>query len=170
MVDERLLAMWWEEMLDPHRAGQLCLLPWRFSMDEPKPIVHDWMVLCHHCRDRHRASEVPTCMALPTRKAPAERSTSSTSSALAAGLLTPYSEIWAFLTATAYPNGAKRRTGRLSLSCESASLRLSVTDEETGLYATFQGSSLDDCLLAFEAGLAAEEVPWRESKYAKGRK
>jgi len=136
----------------------------------PRPAVSDWHVLCPWCRERHLASEVDPCMALPTKRAPIGNSTSSTSSVSAGELLRPFSEVWAFLSATAYPNGMKRRTGRLSVSCESQGLRLSCQDEETGLYVSLTANTLDDLLLAFEVGLAGGDLPWRESKYAKGKR
>jgi hypothetical protein len=132
----------------------------------PGPV--DFDVLCWWCRCRHRASEVDQCMALPRKSAAAGPSPSFTSRLLVAGLLTPFCETWAFLTATTHPDGASRVTGRLSLSCESGQLKLSCTDDETGQYASLTGPSLDDLLLTFETGLEAGTVPWRMSKFTPG--
>lgn len=129
--------------------------------------VKDRKVLCWWCREVHFASEVLSCMALPMRRAANGSSTSSTSSVLVAGLLTQYSEIWEFLTATKYPDGKSRRTGRLSLSCESGGIRCSLMDDETGQYASQISPSLDDLLLSVEAALADGSLSWRESKYSK---
>ncbi len=126
-------------------------------------------VLCWWCRSYHSPAEVEKCMSLPERRATAEPSALSTSNSLAAGLLSQYSELWAFLTQTSYPDGRRRQTGRLSLSCESSGLRMSLTDEQTGLYASLTSRSLDDLLLAIETGMAANDLPWRESKYSPGK-
>lgn len=142
---------------------------WDVGSPDPRPVRSDWDVLCWWCRTVHPASEVEKCMALPTKRAVVGQNGSSTLSALDAGLLKPYSEIWAFLTQRSYPDGTKRQTGRLSLSCGSDGLVLSCTDDQTGQYCTLNGKSLDDLFLAFEAGLAASDLPWRESRF-NGRK
>lgn len=132
---------------------------------EPDDLPADRTILCWWCREYHRASEVKGCMGLPMKKATQGNSTSSTSSVLVPGLLAAFSEIWAFLTATSYPDGSKRRTGRLSLSCESGQLKLSLSDDETAQYICLSSTSLDDALLAAEVGMAEGTLSWRESKY-----
>jgi hypothetical protein len=129
-------------------------------------------VLCWWCRSRHSPSEVKSCMALPRKTALAETSESSTSSAMAAGLLSEYSELWAFLTAVTYPDGSKRLTGKISLSCESGQLGLLLTDPETQAYAFLNGKSLTDLLTDAELRLSDGSLSWRASKYpsrGKGR-
>ena len=126
-------------------------------------------ILCQWCRDYHSPEEVELCMALPEKRAIVGASASSTSSALGAGLLTPFSELWAVLTATSYPDGRPRLTGRLSLSCESSLLKLTLTDNQTGHYACLTGSSLDDLLLSMEAGLSDGTCPWRLSTFDNGK-
>lgn len=126
-------------------------------------------VLCWWCRTYHPPEEVERCMALPEKRATANGSASSMSSASAKGLLEPFVELWAFLTASTYPDGRKRRTGRLSVSFESGLLGLLLTDDETGQYAFLNGRSLDDLLLEVESRLADGSLAWRPSRY-NGRK
>jgi len=128
-------------------------------------------VLCPWCRERHSPVEVDVCMALPRKTAAAGPSGSSTSKPLDAGLLSEYSELWAFLTAVSYPDGTKRRTGRLSLSSESDLLGLLLTDDETGQYAFLNGRSYTDLLMEAELRLSDGTLSWRPSRYGlKGRK
>jgi len=134
------------------------------------PAVEIRTVLCWWCRERHSPAEVQACMALPRKTATANGSSSSTSSALAAGLLEPYPELWAMLTAVSFEDGTKRRTARLSLSCESGLLGLLLTDEETGQYAFLNGHRVDDLLAEAELRLADGSLSWRPSRYqGKGR-
>lgn len=133
------------------------------------PAVKVVKVLCWWCRTYHPPEEVEACMALPEKRASANGSTSSTSSASASGLLEPFRELWDFLTASTYPDGRKRRMGRLSVSFESGLLGLLLTDEETGQYAFLNGRTLDDLLLEAESRLADGSLHWRPSRYS-GRK
>jgi len=121
--------------------------------------------LCYWCEGDKWGVGVKACMVLPRKIAGAGNSSSSTSSALAAGLLEPYSEIWAFLTQTAYEDGSTRRTGRLSLSCESGTLGLLLNDMETGQYAFLNGHSLQEMLETAELRMADGSLPWKASKY-----
>jgi len=108
---------------------------------------------------------------LPTKTAPAGTNGSSSSVVLVAGPLDGLSEVWAFLTATAYPDGTKRLTGRLSFSCEKGVLSVSLTDQETSQYVIRSGRSLSDILLALEAGLASGDLDWAPSRWSgKGRR
>jgi hypothetical protein len=106
-------------------------------------------------------------MVLPRRTADAGNSGSCTSSALVAGPLSQYSELWAFLTSTTYPDGTLRRTGSLSLSCESGMLGLSLNDAETGQYAFLNGKDLEDLLTTAELRLTDGSLAWRPSRYAR---
>jgi len=139
--------------------------------DGDYPAFRVTTVLCWWCRERHSPDEVEACMALPRKKAGQGTSTSSTSSALDAGLLTQFSEILAFLTATAFEDGSKRQTGKLALSFASGMWGLSLQDQETQQYAFLEGFKLDDLLLDVEIRLKEERMPWRASKWSpKGRK
>jgi hypothetical protein len=109
-------------------------------------------------------------MALPRKVAAANGSTSSTSNALDAGLLKQYSEVWAFLTQSAFEDGLKRRTGRISVSCESDMLGLLLTDDETGQYAFLNGRKLDDLLTEAELRLSDGSLSWRPSRYGSRKK
>ncbi len=127
-------------------------------------------VLCPACRERHSPAEVEACMVLPRKSASASTNGSSTSSALDAGPLTEYSELWAFLTAATYPDGSKRRTGRISLSCDVDLLGLSLIDDETGQYSFLNGKSIAGLLTEVELRLADGTLSWRVSRFNKGRK
>lgn len=108
-------------------------------------------------------------MALPRKTVSAEGSGSSTSNALVAGPLSEYSELWAFVTQTAYPDGTKRRTGRLSLSCESGMLGLLLTDDETGQYAFLNGRDVTGLLTEADLRLGDGSLSFRPSRF-NGRK
>lgn len=129
------------------------------------PPAFAWTVLCPYCRERHLPAEVETCMVLPRKTAGAGSSSSSTSKPLAAGPLEQYSELWAFLTATTYPDGGKRLTGRLSLSLDKDMLGLLLTDEETGTYAFLNGRSLVDLLTEAELRLSDGTLSFRASRW-----
>lgn len=127
-------------------------------------------VLCWRCRAMHSPAEVETCMPLPEKPAPTAGSTSSTSSALAPGPLKEYSELWGFLSLTAYPDGRKRRPGKISLSCDAGLLGLSLMDDETGQYAFLNGKDLDNLLTEAELRLADGTLSFKVSKYSKRSK
>jgi len=137
----------------------------RESDGRPLPGVVVRRILCWWCREYHSPEEVEACMTLPRKIAGAENSQSSTSSVLDAGPLKQFSELWAFLTATAFPDGAKRRTGRISVSFESGLLGLLLTDEETGQYAFLNGRSLDDLLAEAELRLGDGSLTFKASKW-----
>jgi hypothetical protein len=86
---------------------------------------------------------------------------------LAPGALKQFSELWAFLTIGTYPDGAKRKTGRLSFSCDAGALTLSLNDPETNQYVTLTGESIDDLLETAELKMVADELAWRKSKFNK---
>jgi len=130
------------------------------------PGVKILSVLCWWCRTMHSPDEVSTCMALPEKRANAGSSESSTSSVLVAGPLSQYTELWAFLTATSYPDGRKRATGRFSLSCESGLLGLLLQDDETGQYAFLNGRSVEGLLTEVELRLSDGSLSWRPSRYS----
>lgn len=127
-------------------------------------------VLCWWCREYHAPEEVDACMALPEKRATAESSTSSTSSALDAGLLSQYTELWVFLTSPSYPDGRKRLTGRLLLTCESGLLGLSLQDDQTGQYAFLNGRSVNSLLEEVELRLSDGSLAWKPSRYKSSRK
>jgi hypothetical protein len=111
-------------------------------------------------------------MALPRKAATASNSESSTSKQLDAGPLEQYSELWAFLTQTTFPDGVKRLTGKISLSCESGLMGLLLTDTETGSYAFLNGHGVTDLLTEAELRLSDGSLNWRASRYplkGKGR-
>jgi len=122
-------------------------------------------ILCWWCRERHSPEGVDECMALPRKVAGAGGSGSSMSNVLDAGLLTPYSELWDFLTATTFPDGTKRRPGKISLSCESGLLGLLLTDCENDQYAFLSGRSPTVLLEEAELRLSDGSLSFKASKY-----
>jgi len=138
------------------------------DVDRPPATIVN--VLCWWCRTMHSPDEVSSCMALPRKAADANGSPSSTSNSLVAGPLSTLPELWGFLTATAYPDGTKRRTGRLSVSFESGMLGLLLTDDETGQYAFLNGRNLDDLLAEAELRLGDGSLSFRPSRFGSRRK
>lgn len=127
--------------------------------------------LCYWCELDGEGEKDDLCMAMPVKPAAKGDSTSSTSSVLAAGLLTQYCELWDFLTGQTYADGSRRPGGKLALSCESGALGLCLTDTGTGQYAFLNGNSVDDLLLEAEVRLKEGKVPWRASRYqGKGKR
>lgn len=126
----------------------------------------DRVVLCWWCREHHLASEVDQCMALPRKTVATETSTSSTLSVSDAGPLKLFPELWAFLTSGVFEDGSKRLTGKMSWSCESGLLGLSLNDSETQQYAFLEGGNMAELLKEAEKRLAEGRMPWRPSKWA----
>jgi hypothetical protein len=127
-------------------------------------------VLCPYCRERHQPAGVDACMALPRKSANADSSGTSTLKSLDAGPLSQYSELWAFLTAVTFPDGALRRTGRISLSCDKGMLGLLLTDDETSSYAFLNGTQVTELLEEAELRLADGTLSFRPSKWTKGKR
>ncbi len=103
-------------------------------------------------------------MKIPDRKATGAAGTGSLSSALVAGPLKQFSEIWAFLTGADTVTGASRLPGSLSLKCASGLLGLTLNDAETGQYVFLQGRDLEEMLLMAEGGLGDGSLHWRPSQ------
>lgn len=170
VVKKRPVSLTDEEWHNLHVAG----LTWdpqfmpRDGLVEPP--FRAVTVLCHWCRERHCPSEVESCMALRKKDAVTTQRGSSKSTVTPGELLKPFPELWQFLTAHSFPDGQKRQTGRLSLSCGSDGLKMTLNDDETGEYCTKVGNSLDDLLLEFEAGLEPPTLPWRPSQYSDGKR
>lgn len=126
--------------------------------------------LCFWCEVERWGENGGMPLAFPTVAANAAGSASSTSSALDAGPLKPFPELWDFLTTSTLPDGGKRLTGRLSVCFESNVLRLSLTDDHTRQYATLCGRDLSDLLTEAELRLVDGSLPWRPSGFVKGKK
>jgi hypothetical protein len=107
---------------------------------------------------------------LPTRSTKTNSSGTSSSGALVPGLLSAYPELWDFLTVSSLPDGTRRLTGRLSVTCERGVITVSLSDDETNQFVSRSGKSLDDCLKSAEAGMASGELEWAVSKYPTKRK
>lgn len=133
--------------------------------------VSPLLLPCHRCDRVWQAFEGAVChMALPRKSEGTNGSGSSTSSACPGKLLAEFSQLWDFLTLTTWSDGKKRQTGRLSLSLDAGRLRLSLTDEETGTYASLVGDTLDDLLVEVEVRLRDGQMPWRASGFSKGKR
>jgi hypothetical protein len=109
-------------------------------------------------------------LVLPRKSLSPNAGQSSSSSALITGLLSPYPELWAFLTASAHPDGTKRQTGRMSWSCERGCVKCSLTDEETNAFVCRSGSSVDELLALLERHLVAGTLEWIPSNQPARRK
>jgi len=168
-VDRRAATLTWEEAVYLTALGGKVRLVDMDTVPSGKPAVTVGRVLCWWCREYHSPAEVEACMALPRKAAAVSGSGSSTLKSLDAGLLTQYSEIWAFLTAEAYEDGTKRQTGRLSLSFESGLLGLLLTDEGNGQYAFLNGRTVNGLLEEAELRLADGSLSWRPSRYGSKR-
>jgi hypothetical protein len=127
-------------------------------------------VLCCWCREVHWADEVVSCMAVPEKRAATSGSTFSTSSVERGEMFKQFPELWAFLTAPLTASGAKRLPGKISLSLESTGFRMTLQDDHSGQYASFQAKSVDDCMLAHEVGLSDGSTPWRPSNFTKSKR
>jgi len=109
-------------------------------------------------------------MVLPRKNAVANGSASSTSNALDPGPLTPFSELWGFLTQVLWEDGKPRLPGKITLSCDVDMLGLSLQDAETGQYAYLNGRSLGSLLEEAELRLADGSLSFRPSRYGKAGK
>lgn len=156
--------------LDLMRLGGKPRPDFRARDGRAEAAVRVYQVLCWWCRTYHPPEEVETCMKIPERHAEASNGTGSSSKSLVAGLLTPFCEIWAFLTGTDSATGKKRQPGNLSLRLSSGQLAVTLNDAETCQYCSLMGDSLDDLLLLAEAGLSDGSLPWRPSQYAKPKR
>lgn len=166
VVKRRPASLTDEEWSQLTALGRQTRPSWPHSDYLPEEVTPAWNVLCWWCRGVHLASEVEACMALPRKIATVEGCSSSTLSASDAGPLKPYSELWAFLTQTTFEDGSKRQPGKLSLSCESGNVGLSLNDGETGQYAFLEAANLTDLLKDANKRLEENRVPWRASKWA----
>jgi len=170
LLNKRTSTMSWEEAVyltalggKPRPADEAPGAPCRGRVSVP-------IVLCWWCREYHSPDEVQACMVLPRKSATADSCQLSTSNALVAGQWGQFPALWEFLTASVYPDGVSRKTGRLSVSFESGLIRLSLTDDETGQYASLNGRNLDDLFLNVELGLSENTLSWKASRYTSGRK
>lgn len=157
-------------LLDVMQLGGKVRPDFRARDGQDEPAVRVSRVLCWWCRLYHPPAEVEACMKIPERRAVTGNGTGSCSSALVAGPLKEFSELWDFLLGSALPDGKKRLPGSLSLKLQSGLLALSLADAETGQYCSLTGESLDDLLTAAELGLGDGSLPWRPSKFNQGKR
>lgn len=103
------------------------------------------------------------CMKLPTRE-DRDKALSRPEGSIRAGeMLSGFSAVFGYLTIRTLPNGSPRSLPNLSLKLDGSTWRLTVNDNESSMYVTFQGQTWEDLFLTFEAALEAEQVPWRPS-------
>ena len=125
--------------------------------------------LTHGLRVTH--TERGESLPLPRKTDPVTGSTTSSSGVLAPGLLGALPELWAFLTSSQFPDGSKRLPGKISFSCVSQAITLSLTDPETNSFVSRSGKDLDALLLLMEQGLAEGTLDFMTSRYPqRGRK
>lgn len=94
----------------------------------------------------------------------------SLSEAQAGQILSPFSELWDFLSRPKYSDGSPRETGTISLRWWSGQLQVTLTDPTSCSYCCQASPTLDDAFLALEIGLKEGNLPWRKSSYGKVRK
>lgn len=134
----------------------------------PRPV--DWDVLCFWCRGYHLASEVKTCMSIPSKRSVTAKSGLSASAVQPGELFGKLPELWDFLTRRVDEDGKARQSPSISLKCEPSGFRLTLNDNHTGLYASLQGGGPVDLLEQAELRLAANEIDWRVSDRSQSRR
>ncbi len=140
----------------------------RDGLDVPPVDVSDLLFQRALSHLRRRVEQL--CMAL--QKPSTSRCTDGQSSSTAhpGQMLSQFSELWEFLSRSAYADGSTRIPGTISLKCASAGIQVTLTDPSSSSYCCQTASSLDDAFLALEVGLKEGTLPWRASGYAKGKK
>jgi len=143
-------------------------LRWSFMFGRD-PVVPRWRLSEGRKRDISYATvpEVGLCMALPRNPGDPGQKRTSSSGVLDPGVLKQFAELWGFLTSTTFPDGGKRRTGRMSFSVDAGELVLSLNDPQTNQYATLQADGLNELLELAELKMASDEIKWRKSKFGK---
>jgi hypothetical protein len=169
VVKKRAASLTFDEWVQVTARMREAELAFRRHRAPPPPPAKVTRVLCWWCREYHSPAEVEACMALPRKVAGQNGAPSSTSSALEKGLFEQFSELWEFLQASSYSDGTKRRTGRISLSCDAGLLSLILTDVETGQYACLTGRNPSGLFEEAELRLADGSLSWRPSRFTKGR-
>jgi hypothetical protein len=149
----------WEAAFRP-RAGDSCFR----KFPDPVAVCIQCAHVFHHLPVEHE------CMRLPTKEDRGKGPSPLSADLKPGQLLSPFSSCWEFLTTNVLPNGKARRLPRLSLTCDGKALRLTLNDEESSQYASWQATSPDDLFLMMEEALATDSVPWRPSSYGGSRR
>jgi len=167
VVKRRPASLTDEEWLQVSQRGKLPRPAWQADGDRdyPPPDVYDLVMWAELERLRWRLETL--CMALQEPMAKGANGQSSTSNVRAGELLSQFSAIWEFLTATSFASGRKRQTGRLSLSLSADGIKVTLTDDTMGVYCTRAAETLDDALLALEVAFKDNSLTWHPSNYAK---
>jgi hypothetical protein len=127
-------------------------------------------ILCFWCREYHSPSEVEACMAM-ARPQPASNGDSTSSlSAKMPQWLSPFPEIWEFLSKPSYKDGTPRQLGKVSFGLNSGGLQMTLTDPTSSTYCSRCYQTMEDALLGFEVGLDDGSLTWKPSGPPKGRK
>lgn len=103
-------------------------------------------------------------MRLPTKEDRNKGGSPSAAGLIPGQMLSPFSNVWEYLTTSKTAAGKPRKMPRLSLKVDGTTFRLTANDDEASVYASWQGSSWDDLFLMFEEALATDTVPWKASK------
>lgn len=82
-------------------------------------------------------------------------------------LVQRFPNLWEFVSAAAFEDGAARQTGTVLLFTEAGRAKACLNDRECGEVAFVTGDTLSALLVNVEEGLAAEDLDWRPSR-AKG--
>lgn len=170
VVKRRPASMTEDEWLQVVERGKLPRPDFR-SIDDreyPPPDVTDLVMFAELDRLRWRLESLRLALQEPTVTRKGDRS--STSNVRIGELLSQFSTVWEFLTATSYGSGRKRQTGRLSLSLASDGLKVTLTDDTMGVYCTRVGETLEDALLTLELALKDGSLVWAPSSFAKAKK
>jgi hypothetical protein len=78
--------------------------------------------------------------------------------------LAPFSAILEFLSSLSWGDGSKREAGTLSMTVTAGRWSCRVKDPNGRRYAYLTAVTIDELLMALEAGLASDEMDWREDK------
>ncbi len=170
VVKRRPASLTVEEWLEVVERGKLPRpgLPGIPGQAYPPPDVRDLVDQEILRRLLWRVEEIKCQMLRPTTSTSA--SGSSGSAVSRCELLTPFSELWEFLTKASYSDGTPRATGQISLKLASGGIQVTLTDPTSATYCCQTASSLQDAFLALEIGLKDGSLGWRPSGYARETK
>jgi hypothetical protein len=160
----------WEEAVYLTALGGKPRAPsWYDDQPEPGRVVVD-RVLCWWCRKYHHPGEVERCMAL---ERPVPLSGGDSTSSLIAKMpewLSPFPELWEFLSKPLYKDGTPRQMGKVSLCLVSGGIQVTLTDPSSSTYCSRQYKNLEDALLELEVGLERGTLSWRASGPLRAKK
>jgi len=134
------------------------------------PAVRIVRVLCWWCREYHPPEEVKACMAMARPKAVVNGDSTSSLIVKMPPWLSPFPEIWEFLSKPSYGDGTVRQLGKISFGLNSGGIQMTLTDPTSSTYCSRCFQTIEDGLLNFEVGLGDGSLTWKPSGPPKGRK